>query len=71
MKLIKCKNECDVCDHYKVSTQEKINPTGPHIESNLIYICDKCKVRFADRTRWAEWLTAIKKLDEAISKELS
>jgi hypothetical protein len=71
MKLIKCKNECDVCDHYKVSTQEKINPTGPHIESNLIYICDKCKVKFADRTRWAEWLTAIKKLDEAISKELS
>lgn len=63
MKLIKCKNECDVCDHYKVSTQEKINPTGPHIESNLIYICDKCKVRFADRTRWAEWLTEIKKLD--------
>jgi hypothetical protein len=70
MKLIKCKNECEVCDHYKVSTEEKINPTGPHIESNLIYICDKCKVRFADRERWGEWLTQIRQLNETVSKEL-
>jgi hypothetical protein len=70
MKLIKCKNECEVCDHYKVSIQVKINPTGPHIEPNLIYICDKCQIKYADRTRWAEWLTAIKQLNETPHKDL-
>jgi hypothetical protein len=71
MILIKCKNECEVCDHYKVSTEEKINPIGPRIESNLIYICDKCKERFSDRERWGEWLKQVKQLNAETHKDIS
>ena len=62
MILIKCKNECEVCDSYRVSTQEKINPQGPQIESNLIYMCDKCKDKYQNRNLFQPWLTAIKQL---------
>lgn len=62
MTLIKVKAECDCCDQRKVSKQVKINLYGPQIESNLIYMCDKCEDRFADRERWSPWLLAVKGL---------
>ena len=67
MKLIKCKNECDVCDSYRVSTQEKINKYGPQIESNLIYMCERCKDKY-NNEKWTEWLQAIKLLQGSTAR---
>jgi hypothetical protein len=67
MKLIKCKSECDVCDARRVSTQEIINPQAPKLEANLIYMCDKCKIRY-NGEQWIEWLQAIKLLQSSIQQ---
>ena len=70
MTLIKVKDVCDCCDYRKESKQVKINPHGPQIESNLMYMCDKCQTRYADRDYWGSWLISIKYINETVSKKL-
>ena len=71
MRLIKVKNTCDCCDYYIVSKQVKINPHGPQIDSNLIYMCEKCELKYENRDKWGEWLNAVKGLHESTHKNLS
>ena len=66
MQLIKVKNTCDCCDYYIVSKQVKINHYGPHIESNLMYMCEKCELKYENRDKWGEWLKAVQTLNTTL-----
>jgi hypothetical protein len=70
MILTKVKDICDCCDQRKESKQVKINLNGPHIDSNLMYMCVKCELRFADRDYWGGWLNAVKYINETVSKNI-